>query len=94
MFWSPEVQAPVDAQWDAAKQLLAEVMLISDRETAVSITGVRTPRKFTTSTLKLPSGDYEVVGTRKGFREVKWLLHVPADLNPVQISVVCFQKTN
>lgn len=90
--WSPDVQTRVDSQWDAPKQMLAEVTLISDHETSVSISGVRTPRKFSAYRITLPAGDYEVVGTRAGFREVRWLLHVPADLHPVQISVVCSTK--
>src|SRR5687767_15177482 len=68
--WSPEMQSHVDPKWNARRELVADVTLLSDRRTSVSITGLRGPRQFSEAVIALPPGDYEVVGTRTGYRTV------------------------
>src|SRR5688572_27791383 len=59
-----------------------EVTLSSDGETWVSITNVQAPAKFQTRKVSLPPGDYEVVGRRRGYRDVQISLPVRSGTTP------------
>lgn len=73
----------------AAQGAASDVSLLSDGVTLVSISNVRPPAQFTTLSVKLMPGDYEVVGRRAGFREVRIPLQVRGGMPPPVLSVVC-----
>lgn len=63
------------------------VTFISDRRTYVTISGVRMLNKFEQTTVSLLPGNYEVIGRRRGYEEVRETLRVRADdpIPPVTI---------
>jgi hypothetical protein len=71
-----------------------QVTLTSDFNTWVSITNTRAPEKFHEARLALPQGDYEVVGRRKGYRDVLHVLRLRAGMAPVKASIVCTEKVS
>jgi hypothetical protein len=88
LLWLPGVLAFIDSQWDPREDL-RPVTLVSDRSTMVSVKGVLRTRTMSRDTFHLPPGTYDVVGTRRGFRDVKWLLIVPRDPVTTELTVVC-----
>ncbi len=66
-----------------------DVQLLSDGETYVSIQHVRAPARFTATMVKLLPDDYEVVGRRKGYREVTVRLQVRGDRAPQAVTAIC-----
>ncbi len=66
-----------------------DVTFKSDNNTWVSITNFRTPSKFDTAVIKILPGDYEVIGRRKGYRDVQMLLQVRNGTPPPTVTVAC-----
>ena len=66
-----------------------DVTFKSDGKTWVSITNYKTPIQTETMTLKVLPGDYEVIGRRKGYREVHMLLQVRNGTPLPPVTVAC-----
>jgi tetratricopeptide (TPR) repeat protein len=66
-----------------------EVTFRSDGNTWVQITNFRQPEKFDSRVIKILPGDYEVVGRRKGYRDVQMLLQVRNGTPPPVVTVAC-----
>lgn len=66
-----------------------DVTVVSDGQTWVSIANVRTPSKFVTDTFKLVPGNYQVIGRRKGYRDVVLAVAVRKGSPLPPITVVC-----
>ncbi len=67
-----------------------DVTFRSDGDTWVQITNFRAPQKITDSlTIKILPGDYEVIGRRKGYRDVNMLLQVRNGTPPPVVTVTC-----
>ena len=66
-----------------------EVTFKSDGKTWVSISNFRQPSQTETFTAKILPGDYEVVGRRKGYRDVIMLLQVRNGTPPPTVTVIC-----
>ncbi len=66
-----------------------EVTFRSDGETWVSINNFRAPSKFRTASMRFLPGDYEVVGRRRGYRDVQMLLQVRNGMPPPVVTVTC-----
>jgi len=67
------------------------VTLLSDGETYVSISNTRAPAKFALDVVKLLPGDYEVVGRRRGYRDVVIALQLRSATAPPVLTVICTQ---
>ena len=66
-----------------------DVTFKSDGNTWVQITNFRAPQKFDALTVKVLPGDYEVIGRRKGYRDVNMLLQVRAGTPPPLVTITC-----
>ncbi len=66
-----------------------DVTFKSDNNTWVSIQNFQTPRKFETSVVKMLPGDYQIIGRRKGYRDVEMLLQVRNGTPPPTVTVAC-----
>ncbi|MBM3853288.1 MAG: hypothetical protein FJ399_09040 [Verrucomicrobia bacterium] len=66
-----------------------EVTFNSDGNTWVQIVNVRPPQKFETMPIRMYPGDYEVIGRRKGYRDVTMLLQVRNGTPPPVVTVAC-----
>lgn len=66
-----------------------DVTFKSDGNTWVQITNYRQPEKFDNRVVKILPGDYEVVGRRKGYRDVQMLLQVRNGTQPPVVTVAC-----
>jgi tetratricopeptide (TPR) repeat protein len=66
-----------------------DVTFKSDGNTWVQITNYRAPQKFETTTIKILPGDYEVIGRRKGYRDVNMLLQVRNGAPPPVVTISC-----
>lgn len=66
-----------------------EVTFKSDGNTWVQITNYRAPQKFDTLAIKILPGDYEVIGRRKGYRDVNMLLQVRNGTPPPEVTIAC-----
>jgi tetratricopeptide (TPR) repeat protein len=66
-----------------------EVTFRSDGKTYVSIVNYKQPQQFESMTLKILPGDYEVVGRRKGYRDLRMMLQVRNGTPPPTVTVVC-----
>lgn len=73
----------------AAQSTPVDMALLSDGVTFVSIAGHRPPARFVSQTVKLLPGNYEVVGRRPGFREVRTLIVVRSDVPAPVATVAC-----
>lgn len=71
-----------------------QVILTSDFNTWVSISNTRVPEKLREARLALPPGDYEVLGRRKGYRDVVHILRLRAGMAPVRANIVCIEKAS
>jgi len=71
-----------------------EVTFKSDGRTWVSITNFKTPVQTESLTLRILPGDYEVIGRRKGFRDVKLLLQVRNGTPLPPVTVMCTVSTD
>lgn len=66
-----------------------DVTFKSDGNTFVSISSFRAPSKFESTVIKILPGDYEVIGRRKGYRDVNMLLQVRNGTPPPTVTVAC-----
>lgn len=66
-----------------------DVVFKSDGNTWVSIQNFKQPAKFDTTVMKMLPGDYEVIGRRKGYRDVNMLLQVRNGNTPPTVTVAC-----
>lgn len=66
-----------------------EVTFRSDGKTYVSIVNYKQPQQFESMSLKILPGDYEVVGRRKGYRDLRMILQVRNGTPPPTVTVVC-----
>ena len=66
-----------------------DVTFKSDNNTWVSIQNFQTPKKFETSVVKMLPGDYQIIGRRKGYRDVEMLLQVRNGTPPPTVTVAC-----
>lgn len=66
-----------------------EVAFKSDGKTWFSITNFKTPIQTDGITLKIYPGDYEVIGRRKGYRDIRMILQVRAGVPLPEVAVVC-----
>lgn len=66
-----------------------DVTFRSDGNTWVQITNYRAPQKFDTTTIKILPGDYEVIGRRKGYRDVNMMLQVRNGAPPPVVTISC-----
>jgi tetratricopeptide (TPR) repeat protein len=66
-----------------------EVTFKSDGNTWVQITNFKMLGKIDTATVKILPGDYEVVGRRKGYRDVQMMLQVRNGTPPPTVTVAC-----
>ena len=81
-----ELQATLRAQ-----EKSVDVTLVSDGATFVAVSGQRVPARFERAIVGLPPGDYEVVGRRTGFGDVRMVVQVRNGVPPPVITVVCTQ---
>lgn len=65
------------------------VMLSSDGETWVSISGAMVPQKFRTKDVKVLPGNYQVTGSRKGYADVVIPLRLRAGEPSPLVTVTC-----
>jgi tetratricopeptide (TPR) repeat protein len=64
----------------------------SDRKTWVTISNFKLLGKFDTEHIKILPGDYEIVGRRKGYKDVVLVLEVRAGSPPPHVKVVCDKR--
>ena len=73
----------------AAQNGPVTVTLKSDGNTWVSIANTRQPEKLESQSIPIMPGDYEIVGRRKGYRDVNMLLQVRKGVPPPVVTIVC-----
>jgi tetratricopeptide (TPR) repeat protein len=66
-----------------------DVTFMSDGNTWVSIQNFKQPEKMDSKVIKMLPGDYQVVGRRKGYRDVEMLLQVRNGTPPPTVTVAC-----
>jgi len=66
-----------------------DVTFKSDGNTWVSILSYRQPEKIETKVIRMLPGDYQVVGRRRGYRDVEMLLQVRNGTTPPTVTVAC-----
>ena len=66
-----------------------DVVFKSDGNTWVQITNFRQPSKFSQEVIRILPGDYQVIGRRKGYRDVEMLLQVRNGTPPPVVTVAC-----
>jgi tetratricopeptide (TPR) repeat protein len=66
-----------------------DVTFKSDGNTWVSILSFRQPEKIDTKTIRMLPGDYQIVGRRRGYRDVEMLLQVRNGTTPPTVTVQC-----
>jgi tetratricopeptide (TPR) repeat protein len=66
-----------------------DVVFKSDGNTWVSIQNFRQPAKIDSTVIKMLPGDYQIVGRRKGYRDVNMLLQVRNGTPPPTVTVTC-----
>lgn len=71
-----------------------EVTFKSDGETWVQISSFRAPQKLDNLTIKILPGNYEVVGRRRGYRDVVMLLQVRHGSPPPLVTIACSIKAD
>ena len=72
-----------------AQNVSVPVRLISDGNTWVSIENARAPAKFTAMTYPMKPGNYQIIGRRKGYRDVTIPLQLRAGVALAPITVIC-----
>jgi RNA polymerase sigma factor (sigma-70 family) len=70
-----------------------EVTLTSDDVTFVAVGGVRAVGTFSVNTVRLPPGDYEIIGWRTGYESVIVPLRLRAGSPPGPVAVSCTRPT-
>lgn len=71
-----------------------EITFKSDNETWVQISSFRAPKKFETETIKILPGNYDVIGRRRGYRDVVMLLQVRHGAPAPVVTVTCSVKAD
>lgn len=66
-----------------------DVTFKSDGKTYVSIANFRQPQQAENFTVKVLPGDYQVIGRRKGYKDVLMLLQVRNGTPPPTVTVIC-----
>jgi tetratricopeptide (TPR) repeat protein len=66
-----------------------DVTFKSDGNTWVSILSFRQPEKIDTKVIRMLPGDYQVVGRRRGYRDVEMTLQVRNGTTPPTVTVAC-----
>jgi tetratricopeptide (TPR) repeat protein len=66
-----------------------DVTFKSDGKTYVSISNFRQPAQAESFTVKVLPGDYQVIGRRKGYKDVLMLLQVRNGTPPPTVTVIC-----
>jgi tetratricopeptide (TPR) repeat protein len=69
-----------------------EIRFKSDGRTWVSISNFRLLGRIREETVKILPGDYEIVGRRKGYRDVMLLLRVRNGMNTREVTVICNER--
>jgi tetratricopeptide (TPR) repeat protein len=69
-----------------------EVTFKSDGKTWVSVGAYRAPSQFETATFKIFPGDYQVKGSRRGYRDVNLTLQVRNGTPPPPVVVECTES--
>ncbi len=77
-----------------AQNTPVDVTFKSDDETWVQITNFRAPKKLQAETMKILPGNYEVVGRRRGYRDVVMLLQVRGGVPAPEVTVICTVKAD
>lgn len=72
-----------------AQSKAVEVTFKSDGKTYVSIANFRQPTLQENFTVKVYPGDYQVIGRRKGYKDVLMLLQVRNGVPPPTVTVIC-----
>lgn len=70
------------------------VAFVSDGKTWVTISGLQLLGKFTTTRVNILPGNYEVIGRRKGFADVRELLRVRAGETIEPITVIATKRAS
>jgi hypothetical protein len=89
IFAADVLPAPRTPPSDGNPQSRVQVTLVSDGETWVSIPNARVPTKGPAITVSLLPGEYEVVGRRKGYRDVEKTVRVPSGSAPIRLTIIC-----
>lgn len=95
MSMKPNYPLPNDDTMEQLRTLLnaqnkpVEVTFKSDGKTYVSISNFRQPSQSENFTVKILPGDYQVVGRRKGYKDVLMLLQVRNGTPPPTVTVIC-----
>lgn len=71
-----------------------EVTFSSDGKTWVSISNFRLLGQIDSTKVKILPGDYEIVGRRKGYKDVLLLLQVRNGVRPPTVNVVCEYRSD
>jgi eukaryotic-like serine/threonine-protein kinase len=66
--------------------------LSSDNSTQMSILRYGTLGSFVTRELTLPPGQYTVVGTREGYRDVRHELQLAPGQKLIELQVLCTER--
>jgi tetratricopeptide (TPR) repeat protein len=66
-----------------------DVTFKSDGNTWVAIANYRSPKKIDTEVIRMWPGDYDIIGRRKGYRDVTMLLQVRNGTPPPVVTVAC-----
>lgn len=69
-----------------------EIRFKSDGRTWVSISNFRLLGRIREETVKILPGDYEVIGRRRGYRDVMLLLRVRSGMNTREVTVICNER--
>lgn len=95
MSMKPNYPLPNDDTMEQLRTVLnaqnkpVEVTFKSDGKTYVSISNFRQPSQSENFTVKILPGDYQVVGRRKGYKDVLMLLQVRNGTPPPTVTVIC-----
>jgi tetratricopeptide (TPR) repeat protein len=71
-----------------------EVTFNSDGDTWVQISNFRAPQKFENLAIKILPGNYEIIGRRRGYRDVQMLLQVRHGAPPPVVTITCNVKAD
>ena len=66
-----------------------DVTFKSDGKTYVSISAFKLLGLIETTTVKVVPGDYEIIGRRRGYKDVNMLLQVRSGTTPPLVTVAC-----
>jgi len=87
--WAAEPKPNFDRKQTEA---LVEVVVLTDRETWISVNDVEQPKRLEPLVLKLPPGEYVVSGKRTGFKDVVTVVKLVAGMSSLRIAVICTER--